>query len=109
MEPKDITLRGDQCDIEIEFIEGYRSQLPQVTEQIIESCKEQRTIAHYDTAMIPSKQSVIEVLEDINDLLFPGYFHKQEVDTYSLSYHIGNDVSGVFDKLASQIARSIRH
>jgi len=109
MDPKNIALTGDQCDIEIEFIEGYRSQLPEVVEAIIESCKEQRTIAHYDTAMIPSKQSVIEVLEDINDLLFPGYFHKQEVDTYSLSYHVGNDVSGVFDKLASQIARSIRH
>ena len=109
MEPKNIALTGDQCDIEIEFIEGYRSQLPGVVEAIIESCKEQRTIAHYDTAMIPSKQSVIEVLEDINDLLFPGYFHKQEMDTYSLSYHVGNDVSGVFDKLASQIARSIRH
>ena len=109
MDPKDLTLTGDQCDIEIEFIEGYRSQLPQVIEEIIKSCKEQREITHYNTAMIPSKQSVIEILDHVNDLLFPGYFHRQEVDTYSLGYHIGNDVSGVFDKLASQIARSVRH
>ncbi len=109
MNEKNIMLTGDECEIEIEFIDGFRSQLPQVIEEIIKSCKEEQTISHLDTAMIPSKESVIEILGDLNDLLFPGYFHKQEVDTYSLSYHIGSDVNRVFEKLAAQIARSIRH
>ena len=109
MNEKNIMLTGDQCEIEIEFIDGFRSQLPQVIEEIIESCKQEQTISHLDTAMIPSKESVIEILDDLKDLLFPGYFHKQEVDAYSLSYHIGSDVNRVFEKLAAQIARSIRH
>jgi serine O-acetyltransferase len=109
MDEKNITLTGDQCQIEIDFVDGFRSQLPRVIEEIIESCREERAIAHFDTAMIPSKESVIEILEDLNDLLFPGYFHKQEIDAYSLSYHIGNGVNRVFEKLAAQIARSIRH
>ena len=109
MDEKDIMLTGDRCEIEIEFIEGYRSQLPRVIDEIIESCRQERTIAHFDTAMIPSKGSVIAILDDLNDLLFPGYFRQQEVDAYSLSYHIGNGVNRVFEKLATQIARSIRH
>jgi len=109
MNEKNSMLTGDQCEIEIEFVGGYRSQLPQVIEEIIESCRQEQTISHLDTAMIPSKESVIEILDDLNDLLFPGYFHKQEVDSYSLSYHIGNAANRVFEKLAAQIARSIRH
>jgi len=106
---KKISLAGDQCQVEVEFTEEYRSQLPQIIEEIVDSCKEIPKIAHYEIAMIPSKESVIEILEDIKDLLFPGYFRKQGVDAYSLSYHVGNLVNTIFEKLASQIARSIRH
>ncbi len=109
MEEKDPVMTGDQCEVEIDFIEGYRSLLPEVIEEILESCKKETSIAHYNTAMIPSRESVIEILDDLNDVLFPGYFHKQEVDTYSLSYHIGNGVNRVFEKLAAQISRAIRH
>lgn len=109
MGEKNIPLTGDQCQVEIEFTDEYRGQLPKIVEKIVESCKRETIISHFDTAMIPSRESVIEVLEDLKDLFFPGYFGKQEIDTYSLHYHIGNEVNLIFEKLAPQIARSIRH
>jgi serine O-acetyltransferase len=109
MDRKNISLTGDQCEIEIDFIEGYRSQLPAVIEEIIGSITAERSISHSNSALIPSKESVIEILEELKDLLFPGYYRKQEIHTYSLSYQIGSGVNRVFEKLASQVARSIRH
>jgi len=109
MEEKTSPLTGDQCQVDVQFTEEYRSQLPQIIDEIIDSCKREAAIAHYDAAMIPSKESVIEILEDIKDLFFPGYFHQQGIDTHSLNYHVGNVANRVFEKLASQIARSIRH
>jgi serine O-acetyltransferase len=109
MEEKNICLTGDQCQVDVEFYEEYRSQLPEMIGEIVESCRKVPAIAHFETAMIPSKESVIEILEDLKDLLFPGYFRHQGVDAYSLSYHLGNLVNSVFEKLAAQIARSIRH
>jgi serine O-acetyltransferase len=109
MNEKITLLTGDQCTVDLEIKEEYRAQLPQIIDEIIESCKTVPTIAHYDTAMIPSKESVIEILEDLKDLLFPGYFRHQGFDSYSLSYHLGNLVNDIFEKLAAQIARSIRH
>ena len=103
------SLTGNPCQVEIENTEKYRSHLPKVVEEIVESCKRERTIAHYDTIMIPSKESVIEILEDLKDILFPGYFRQQEVNAHSLPYLIGNVVNRLFEKLAAQIARSIRH
>ena len=109
MEPENIPLTGEKCEIEIDFVEGYRSQLPAVIEEIIGSVNEERSISHFNSALIPSKESVTEILEELKDLLFPGYYRKQEIHTYSLSYQIGSGVNRVYEKLASQIARSIRH
>ncbi len=100
---------GDQCQVEMELDDEHRGQLPGIIDAIVESCKRETIISHFDTAMIPSRESVIEVLENVKDLLFPGYFGKQEIDEYSLTYHIGNEVNLMFEKLAPQIARSIRH
>jgi serine O-acetyltransferase len=109
MEPENLPLTGEKCEIEIDFVEGYRSQLPAVIEEIIGSVNEERSISHFNSALIPSKESVTEILEELKDLLFPGYYRKQEIHTYSLSYQIGSGVNRVYEKLASQIARSIRH
>jgi len=104
-----LPLTGDQCQMEIEFTEKYRSQLPQVIAQIVESCRKEQTIAHYDPIKIPSQESVIDILEDLKDILFPGFFRQQDMNAYSLNYHIGNAVNRLFEKLAAQITRSIRH
>jgi serine O-acetyltransferase len=109
MDDKKFPMTGDQCEIEIDFVEGYRRQLPQVIDKIIESIQEERSISHFNSALIPSKESVTEILEELKDLLFPGYYRKQEIHAFSLGYQIGSGVNRVFEKLASQIARSIRH
>jgi len=109
MDDKKFPMTGDQCEIEIDFVEGYRSQLPQVIDKIIGSIQEERSISHFNSALIPSKESVTEIIEELKDLLFPGYYRKQEIHAFSLSYQIGSGVNRVFEKLASQIARSIRH
>jgi serine O-acetyltransferase len=106
---KHTTFSGDRCQVEMELTDEYRGQLPQIIDAIVESCRRERIISHFDTAMIPSRESVIELLEDLKDLLFPGYFGKQEIDEFSLTYHVGNEVNQIFEKLAPQIARSIRH
>ena len=109
MDDKKFPMTGDQCEIEIDFVEGYRRQLPQVIDKIIGSIQEERSISHFNSALIPSKESVTEIIEELKDLLFPGYYRKQEIHAFSLSYQIGSGVNRVFEKLASQIARSIRH
>jgi len=100
---------GDLCTLDEDFAEEYRGELPAIIDKIVAGCRTEQEKAHLVTAMIPSKESVIEVLEDLKCLLFPGYFCPQEIDPFSLPYQIGNLVNRIFEKLASQISRSIRH
>jgi len=52
----DNVLTGDQCQVDIEFTDEYRSQLPSLIDEIFESCQKERAIANYESAMIPSKE-----------------------------------------------------
>lgn len=109
MPEEKFVIAGHQCEMEIEFTEKYRSQLPQVVEEIVKSCYQEETIAHFDPIMIPSKESVIEILNDLKEILFPGYFREKKLNSYALGFHIGDMVNRLFEKLAAQITRSIRH
>jgi serine O-acetyltransferase len=109
MEDRSNELTGDQIQEGIEFSGEYRKRLPSLIDEILESCQNEGTIASYDSAMIPSKESVIEILGDLKGIIFPGYFGHQELDSHSFRYHMGNEVNRLFEKLARQISRAILH
>ncbi|WP_342303735.1 serine O-acetyltransferase EpsC [Methanolobus sp. ZRKC5] len=87
----------------------YRSEIPGIVDMVINSCSEKGCFDHLDAAVIPSKESLIEIIDLIKDILFPGYFGDQTVDRNTLSYHIGNEITELFSKLSKQITNSIIH
>jgi serine O-acetyltransferase len=59
--------------------------------------------------LIPSRGEIIRILRILQDILFPGYFGKQELTQATLEYHLGHEMTLVYELLAAQISRSIRH
>jgi serine O-acetyltransferase len=87
----------------------YREQLPDIADAIIDSCNDEACYTHVNYEPIPSKEVVIDVIDDLRRILFPGYYSQQRLDPVNLRYHMGQLVSSVFDTLSEQITRSIRH
>jgi serine O-acetyltransferase len=52
---------------------------------------------------------VIEIVEHLKQVLFPGYFGEHEVDRFNLTYQIGIEINSLFELLSKQITLSIRH
>jgi serine O-acetyltransferase len=52
---------------------------------------------------------VIDIIQRMKDILFPGYFTREKLDPVNLSYNTGQAVSILFDLLSEQICHSIRH
>jgi serine O-acetyltransferase len=75
----------------------------------VQSCADEQTVDHVGAALIPSKDEIIRILEVLQDVLFPGFFGRQELSHSTLEYHLGNEMMILYDRLASQISRSIRH
>lgn len=101
--------RGEACKIEEQSLAQFRSQLPGIAEEIIESCNDRECYTHVDYEPIPSRQCVIEIIDRLREILFPGYFTRGKLDPVNLRYSIGKSAATLFDMLSEQISLSIRH
>lgn len=99
----------ETCKLEADSYAGFRKKLPAITEKIIKSCNDRDCYTHVDDEPIPSNGSVIEVIQKLREILYPGYFTKGKIDPVNLPYKMGQTVSLVYDVLSEQIVNSIRH
>jgi serine O-acetyltransferase len=99
----------ETCKIDLNSLAQIRSRLPGIAEKIIESCNDKECYTHVDYEPIPSRESVIEIIGRLREILFPGYFSRGKLDPVNLRYSIGESTAALFDMLSDQIGRSIRH
>ncbi|MCP4754994.1 MAG: serine acetyltransferase [Proteobacteria bacterium] len=97
------------CRTEADITGGIRSRLSGVIEDIIESCDDKECYTHIEYHPIPSVESVVEILNKLKEIIFPGYFSRSRLDPVNMKYNMGQFVSVVFDLLSEQIGNSIRH
>ncbi|UCD81254.1 MAG: serine acetyltransferase [Desulfobacterales bacterium] len=101
--------KEQSCKIDLNSLAQFRSQLPAIAEEIIESCNDRECYTHVDYEPIPSRESVIEIIDRLREILFPGYFARGKLDPVNLRYSMGESTAVLFDLLSDQISRSIRH
>ena len=101
--------KGDVCKIDEHNLSQLRRQLPQIAEKIIESCNDRECYTHVDYEPIPSRECVIEIIDRLREILFPGYFTRGKLDPVNLRYSMGKSAATLFDMLSEQIGLSIRH
>ncbi|MEI7449791.1 MAG: serine O-acetyltransferase EpsC [Desulfomonile sp.] len=77
--------------------------------EMVRSCADEKTVDHVGAALIPSKDEIIRILSILQDILFPGFFGRQELTHSTLEFHLGNQMMILFELLSAQISRSIRH
>jgi serine O-acetyltransferase len=98
-----------ECKAGFETRTHFREQLPGLVENIVESCYDKECFEHIDAELIPSREPVIEILNRLREILFPGYFNKEKIDRTNLRYQIGRSADVLFEILSQQITRSLRH
>jgi serine O-acetyltransferase len=101
--------KQDTCKIDAHSLSRIRNQLPRIADEIIESCNDRECYTHIDYEPIPSKECVIDIIDRLREILFPGYFTRGKIDPVNLKYSLGTSAATLFDLLSEQICRSIRH
>ena len=73
-----------------------------------ELCREAEPVlsGHY-RMVLPSRQRVISIIEDVRALFFPGYFGTQDVRGDTLSFHIGATLDRMRVVLDEEIRRAV--
>ena len=86
-----------------------KEQLSDLTERIVDSYQEIGTINHLGHCPLPSPQAIVEIIDDLREILFPGYRRRQNLHMGNVSYFVGDLIDGLHDKLTQQIARALRY
>jgi len=107
--PKIPLAQADSCPTREPHVSNFRSRLPGVVDAIVATCDTRDCFEHVEAEPLPSRRQIIELLNTCREILFPGYFGTQGIDRVNLKYRVGLEVSGLFDRLAHEIAKAIRH
>jgi len=86
-----------------------KDQLPDLTDRIVDTYQEIETTNHLGHCPLPSVDAVIEILEDLNEILYPGYRRRQNLHFGNVTYFVGDIIDGLHDRMTQQVARALRH
>lgn len=86
-----------------------KEQLPDLTDRIVETYTEVGTINHLGHCPLPRLDVIVAALEDLKDIIYPGYRRREGLHIGNVTYHVGDLIDGLHDKLTTQIARALQH
>ena len=86
-----------------------KETLPEITEALVGTYTECSRTSHLGHKPLPSREAVADIITDLMDVLFPGYWRRQNLHIGNIEYHVGDVIDRLHDKLTTQITRALRH
>ncbi len=83
--------------------------LPQLVDDIVKNYSTYGGMDHLEGKDLPSKKVVIEVLEDLLTVLFPGYLGKAGITKANIKYILGDMLTSIHLRLAAEVEKSLKH
>ena len=85
------------------------TELLTVTERLLDTYTSCSRLNHLGHQPLPSREGIAAIVEDLAELLYPGYGRKQNLHAGNIHYHVGTLVDSLHDALTEQISRALRH
>ena len=86
-----------------------KEQLPELTERIVQTYSEVSTINHLGHCPLPKLDVIVGCCEDLKEIIYPGFRRREGLHLGNVTYHVGELIDGLHDKLTLQIGRALRH
>jgi serine O-acetyltransferase len=81
----------------------FHKQLSSLVSTIVTSHREHPQTIALDSVALPNRDTIIEIIHLLRELLFPGYFGKQNLIGATIEYHIGDMLINIHEKLHEQL------
>ncbi len=85
------------------------SDFSELVGALVSSYQEEERTRHIDAGLLPNRDTIIDLLKLLRELLFPGYFGKQNLTSNTLEYHVGELLTVIHERLFEQVRNAIRH
>jgi len=84
-----------------------RDQVQSIVDALLESYREMGAVNHAGGANLPSMQAVDALLDDLKNLVFPGFYETLDVDDSSVPYSTAEHVFRVTKGLVHEIRKAV--
>lgn len=86
-----------------------KESIPAITDRLMATYADCSKIHHLDHCPLPNRRAVKQILEDLFEVIYPGFGHRQNLHMSNVEYHVGDLLSNLHDQLTEQVARSLKH
>jgi serine O-acetyltransferase len=86
-----------------------KNGLPSLVEKISENYETYGGMNHLDGKDLPSRKIVVEILEDILTVLFPGYLGKERVSKSNINDYLSKILPSVYVRLIKEVDKSLKY
>lgn len=97
------------CFEKIYIEDNYLNKLPEVVNEIVKDIGAPESPDHVGRPMIPSNESMKEIVNIIETILYPGYFGEQEIEKSNVKFYLGNQINTLYKILSFQTAKCLMH
>ena len=98
-----------ECRTDLVSEENQYSSVPPIVRRLTKGFASKKWSSHNEPVPIPSKQEIEKLVQQAQQILFPGYFSGMILSAESLEYHLGQTLSIFYENLARQVSSAIRH
>ena len=74
-------------------------KLDTVIDDIVESYQKHNDISKVDTIRQPDKTIIIDILERLQDIIFPGFFGRKGLKSDYVKYYLGDQIQIIYNDL----------
>jgi serine O-acetyltransferase len=79
------------------------SALEEVTRDLLDSYLGDERARHVSRHYLPSREAIVQILESVLDLMYPGYFGRRDLNRDNLEAHVTEKVAALVPKLEREI------
>lgn len=88
---------------------GFKQEMDLLVGEILKSYEEHPQICSIDAGHRMNKDIIIDILEEIRSVVFPGYFEMKNLNSGSIEYHVGELLEDIHYRLTKQVTRALYH
>ncbi|NLX22171.1 MAG: serine acetyltransferase [Phycisphaerae bacterium] len=81
--------------------------LPALVDKMVESYYSDERTRHIDRTFLPSRAEVVEIIQLMLELAYPGHYGRQNLTRHNVQYHVGELLPKLGQKLFRQIDQAL--
>ncbi|MEP0844138.1 MAG: serine acetyltransferase [Phycisphaerae bacterium] len=83
--------------------------LAELVDKIVTSYNADERTRHLDRQYLPSRREVVEIIQLLLELAYPGYYGRQNLHQHNVRFHVGELLPKLGEKLFEQVHQALCH